>query len=73
MKYKRQLMSGMLTVALLASGASVFAADISATNTNTSTKSIRHNNQMKMKSEHKKTTKTHHKAKTLVTPVKLTP
>jgi hypothetical protein len=46
MKYKRQLMSGMFALALLASGTSVFAADIPTTGS----KTVQHTNQVKMKS-----------------------
>ena len=46
MKYKRQLMSGMFALALLASGTSVFAADIPATGS----KMFQQVNQVKMKS-----------------------
>jgi hypothetical protein len=46
MKYKRQLMSGMFALALLASGTSVFAADIPVTGS----KMVQQTHQVKMKS-----------------------
>jgi hypothetical protein len=45
MKYKRQLMSGMFALALLASGTSVFAADIPITGS----KAVQQTSQVKMK------------------------
>jgi hypothetical protein len=47
MKYKRQLMTGMFALALLASGASAFAADIPVT---TGSKMVQQTGQIKMKS-----------------------
>lgn len=47
MKYKRQLMSGMFALALLASGTSVFAADIPVTGS----KMVQQTHQVKMKSD----------------------
>jgi hypothetical protein len=46
MKYKRQLMTGMFALALLATGSSVFAADIPVTGL----KTMQQTNQVKMKS-----------------------
>lgn len=46
MKYKRQLMSGMFTIALIASGTSVFAADIPVTGI----KTVEQTAQVRMKS-----------------------
>jgi hypothetical protein len=45
MKYKRQLMSGMFALALLASGTSVFASDIPVTGS----KAVQQTSQVKMK------------------------
>lgn len=47
MKYKRQLVSGIFALALLASGSVVFAADIPVTGS----KATQHTNQVKMKSD----------------------
>lgn len=48
MKYKRQLISGMFAIALLAGGSSVYAADTTVGNT----KTVHQMNQIKMKSPH---------------------